>query len=191
MRRALPWLLVGFVAVGAGIGMGIGIAGQSPTAQAQISQIVRTTEEAGTARYTISAAVSIGPNSKLRTGFSASGEINFKTHSMSETLHIGPTPSSGGKVLIDPDLKFIETGRFLYVYLPNSSAFGSVGTATGTVVYSWEREPLTSGLRHGPGIVAGPMNIAIARFDSSSARPWPQHCRKPKHDGVPVRTVDM
>lgn len=156
VRRALPWLLVGLVAVGAGIGMGIGIAGQSPSAQAQISQILRATESAGTARFTVSSRT-VG----LVTRYTASGEVNFKTGSVSMTAHysIGGTHPTNADALPNPYFKVIETGRFLYVYLPTFSASGSVGTTTGPVAYSWQREPLPTGLHNRSGILYGPMGF--------------------------------
>jgi hypothetical protein len=159
VRRALPWLLVGLVAVGAGLGMGIGIAGQSPSAQAQIAQIVRTTDNAGTARFTLSAVV-IDPG-RIRTEIVASGEMNFKTDSVSMTLQYPSadphTNKAGASALFE--VRMIETGGYQYVYLPSVSASGSSGTTTGPITHSWQKVPLSSGSRNGSGIVNSPMGL--------------------------------
>jgi hypothetical protein len=81
MRRALPWVTVGLLALGVGAGAGLGIAGQSPTpgplsATGQISRIVAATRQAGTARFTYSSN-NTSTNRLLRASTRGSGEVNF------------------------------------------------------------------------------------------------------------------
>ena len=159
MRRALPWLLVGLVAVGVGIGMGIGIAGQSPTAQAQISQIVQTTDNAGTARFTMSVVV-IDPG-HIRTDIDASGEINFKTDSVSMILRYPSAHKHANKADAPAlsEVKMIETGNYQYLYVPSVSAPGSSLTTTGPITDSWQKVPLSTGSGNGTGTADSPFSL--------------------------------
>lgn len=147
MRRALPWALVALLLAGVGLGMGIGISDESPSAGAQFAEIVRTTEEAGTARFTATSVTTVTGSSALQEKVVATGEINFETDSLSVTLRYPPTETHEGKADVSFEEKMIKTGPFMYVYVPSSLASGSLGTTTGPVAYSWEKEPLSTGSR--------------------------------------------
>jgi hypothetical protein len=81
MRRALPWVTVGLLVLGVGAGVGLGIAGHTPTpppltATGQISRMVATTRQAGTARFTYSTN-STSTNRLLRGSTRGNGEVDF------------------------------------------------------------------------------------------------------------------
>ncbi len=115
MRRAPPWALVGLLVVGAGLGMGIGIANQSPVpAQAQISQIINTTEDAGTAHFILS-TVSTSTNPQSRFSYVESGEISFQTGDIEFSVPAIPA-ASGGSGSGASDTRIIVTRRSLFVY---------------------------------------------------------------------------
>jgi hypothetical protein len=149
----MPWLLVLLVSAGAGLGVGIGLANQSLSAQVQISQILRRTETSGTARFATS-AVNTEPGTRLRTRIAGSGEIDFKTDSVTISLHYSSTDPHA--TLPIPESKMIQIGHVQYEYLPTPSASSSIGSSIrGPIAYSWQKEPLRTVLRHGSGSVNG------------------------------------
>jgi hypothetical protein len=157
VRRAVPWLLVFLVAAGGGLGVGIGLANQSLSAHAQILQILRRTETSGTARFT-TLAVNTEPGTRLRMRIAGSGEINFKTGSLTVTLDY----SSAGPhaTLLISRSKMIEIGRVRYSYLPTPSVPRSIGSSiSGPVAYSWQKESLLSASDQGSGSLNGLTNL--------------------------------
>jgi hypothetical protein len=126
--------------------VGIGLANQSLSAQVQISQILRRTETSGTARFATS-AVNTEPGTRLRTRIAGSGEIDFKTDSVTITLHYSSTDPHA--TLPISRSKMIPIGHAQYEYLPTPSASSSIGSSIrGPIAYSWQKEPLRSVSRH-------------------------------------------
>jgi hypothetical protein len=115
--------------------MGIGIAGQSPSAQAQISQIVRMTEYAGTAHFVVS-IVTTSPNPENRSSYIESGEISFKTGDMSFSVPPIPTARSGSGSG-GSETRIIVTRRSLLVYQSLTDP-GSKGV-------SWNKDTISTG----------------------------------------------
>ena len=137
MRRALPWLLVGLVVAGAGLGMAIGIANQpSPSAQAQISQIARTTRDAGTAHFIIT-TVTTSPNPEFRSTSVESGEISFETGDMEFSVHYSSANSKATSGSGASDTRVIVTHRSLFLYQTLTTP-GSGGTF-------WAKDTISTG----------------------------------------------
>ena len=153
----MPWLLVVLVSAGAGLGVGFGLASQSLSAQAQISQILRKTESAGTARFTTSSVTTV-QGTRVRTRIVASGEIDFKADAISLTLHFpSADPHATPPVTM---LKIVDIGNFQYEYVPTLSTSGPIGSSTkAPITYSWQKEPLRTGKDHGSSIVNSPMDL--------------------------------
>ena len=68
MRRLIPWMLVGLVAVAGLAGALVGVAGHpsATSAEPRLSEIIAATRAAGTARFTYSSVTS-SPNPLLRS----------------------------------------------------------------------------------------------------------------------------
>jgi hypothetical protein len=127
------------VAAGAGLGMGIGIANQSPvSAQAQISQIIRSTEAASTAHLVIT-TVTTSPNPELRSTSVESGEINFTTGDAEFSVHYTSAnlKASNGSGSGASDTRLIVTHRSLLLYQMLTN-FGAGGI-------SWAKDTISTG----------------------------------------------
>lgn len=140
--------------------MGIGLANQPPSAQAQISQIARRTEKAGTARFTISTRTTSSTPGAGSTSIE-SGEISFKTDSISFTVHYPALKDGSATAGLPPTLRIIGVGRILYVYQPNLPSLGSVGATTGPVGSFWGKDSLSTAAHERTDIFStfGPMGL--------------------------------
>jgi hypothetical protein len=78
MRRGLPFVLVGLVAVATGIGawLGVSSAPAGGPAQAWVAQVLATTQAAGTVRFTYT-SVTTSSHSLLQSSASGSGALDF------------------------------------------------------------------------------------------------------------------
>ena len=86
MRRGLPWALLGLVGLAAGLGAGLGLAGAPAGGpnQAWVAQVLATTRDAGTVRFTFS-GVTTSPNHLLRATHSGWGAADFASGSARAT----------------------------------------------------------------------------------------------------------
>ena len=109
MRRALPFALVGLVAVATGIGawLGVSSAPAGGPVQAWVAQVLATTQAAGTVRFTYT-SVTTSSDPQLRSSASGSGAVDFANNAAQST-EIGPPSASSNSV--------IRLGRAVYLDL--------------------------------------------------------------------------
>jgi len=140
VRRALPWALVALVVAGAGLGMGIGLGTQGASTQAQISQILRTTENAGTARFTVT-ELTTSTSPGLASDFVESGEINFRTGDIDVTTRDAPSNAGAGTGPGSDlsEMRILVTRNSLIIF-EKIPAVGLLGT-------SWAKDEVTSSSR--------------------------------------------
>ena len=93
MRRLVPWLVTGILAVGAGAGGvvgGLGLPRRSPAAWA--SRLLATTRAAGTAQVEVT-TVTTSPSPLLVNALTQSGPVDFRTGSFALGFSVGPRTS--------------------------------------------------------------------------------------------------
>ena len=97
MRRLIPWMLVGLVAVAGLVGALVGVAGHPSGAPAQplLSEIIAATRAVGTARFSYSSVTS-SPNPLLRSISVGRGAVDFRTDSMTTVERDRETQISQG-----------------------------------------------------------------------------------------------
>jgi hypothetical protein len=107
MRRGLPFALVGLVALATGIGawLGLSTAPTGGSAQAWVSQVLATTQAAGTVRFTYT-SVSTSSHPQSRSSASGSGAVDFADDAARSTENGSPRAWSNG---------VIRLGRTVYL----------------------------------------------------------------------------
>ena len=168
----MPWLLVGILAACTGLGMGISLVDQPVPAQTRIAQILNSTEKAGTARFSITSTTNIDTQT-LRSGYRSSGQINFRTGAMSVTIHYLSAGLHGNAAgtPVAPDLKFIVTGRFFYVYEQKLLSSVGVNSSRSTVSYFWSKSALSPHSRERSDILTTFGPLALLQLVASTEAP--------------------